>query len=84
MTSNTDYTTLSPLELDIIHGSAGFNTRVTVDMTTGKPYVHICSDDKEWSGETMTIEQVDALIATLQRARDNAAEYLNVIPFVLA
>ena len=84
MTSNTDYTTLSPLELDIIHGSAGFNTRVAVDMNTGKPYVQIQSDDKDWSGATMTIEQVDALIAALQSARDNAAEYLEVIPFMLA
>lgn len=84
MTSNTDYTTLSPLELAIINGSPGFNTRVTVDMNTGKPYVQIQSEDKDWSGETMTIEQVDALIATLQQARDNAAEYLEVIPFVLA
>ena len=84
MTSNTQYITLSPLELDIIHGSAGFNTRVTVDMNTGKPYVQIQSEDKDWSGETMTIEQVDALIATLQQARDNAAEYLEVIPFALA
>lgn len=84
MTSNTDYTTLSPLELDIIHASAGFNTRVAVDMTTGKPYVQIQSEDKDWSGATMTIEQVDALIATLQSARDNAAEYLEVIPFMPA
>ena len=84
MTSNTDYTTLSPLELAIIHGNPGFFTRVAVDMTTGKPYVHICSDDKDWSGETMTIEQVDALIAALEQARDNAAEYLEVIPFMPA
>lgn len=84
MTSDTDYTTLSPLELAIIHGNPGFFTRVTVDMNTGKPYVYIRSDDKEWSGETMSIEQVDALIAALQQARDNAAEYLEVIPFMLA
>ncbi|APT94034.1 hypothetical protein CSTAT_01240 [Corynebacterium stationis] len=84
MTSNTDYTTLSPLELAIINGNPGFNTRVTVDMNTGKPYVYIRSDDKEWSGETLTVEQVDALIATLQQARDNAAEYLDVIPFMPA
>jgi predicted RNase H-like HicB family nuclease len=59
-------------------------TQTVLDRNTGKPYVYIRSDDKEWSGETMSIEQVDALIATLQSARDNAAEYLEVIPFMPA
>ena len=82
--TSTNYTTLQRLERDIINGNPGFFTRITVDTNTGKPYVNITSKDEDWSGETLTIEQVDALIATLQSARDNAAEYLEVIPFMPA
>ena len=79
-----NYTTLSPLELGIIHGNPGFSTHITLDTNTGMPYVDIRGDDKEWGGETMTVEQVDALIATLQQARDKAAQYLEIIPFMPA
>lgn len=82
--TTTKYTTLSPLALDTINGNQGFNTHTVIDTNTGKPYIYIRSDDKDWSGETMTIEQVNQLITALERARDNAAEYLQVIPFMLA
>ena len=82
--TSTNYTTLQRLERDIINGNPGFFTRITVDTNTGKPYVNITSKDGDWRGETMTIKQLDALIVALQQARDKAAEYLEVIPFIPA
>ncbi|WP_313547823.1 hypothetical protein [Corynebacterium sp.] len=80
-----NYTTFSPLEIDIMRGGMPFMTRTHFGENTGVPAIEITSkSDFDYSGELLTIAQVEELITMLQHARDEALEYTEPIPYTLA
>ena len=83
--TTANYTTFSPLEIDIMRGGMPFKTQLRISEKTGVPAIEITSkNDFDYPGEMMTIQQVEELIAMLQHARDEALEYAEPIPYTLA
>lgn len=53
-----------------------YEVRTSVDTSTGQPLVWVIPTDDDTQANTLTINEIDALISQLQQARDEAADYL--------